>query len=80
MSKPQILLFGADWCQTCKLIKPMLTRLGDVTYIDVDEDVETTAKHGVCALPTYINVETGDRGTGPVKNMAELREILGIEA
>lgn len=79
MAKPQILLFGASWCQTCKLMKPMLQRIGDVTYIDVDEDVDTTAKYAVRSLPTYINLETDDRGTGPAKNIAELKEVLGIE-
>lgn len=75
----QITLFGADWCQTCKLIKPLLERIGEVTYIDVDEDIETAAKYGIRSLPTYVNEETGDRGTGPVKNILELKEVLGIK-
>ncbi|MGL4521326.1 MAG: thioredoxin domain-containing protein [Bacilli bacterium] len=77
--KPKIKLFGATWCGTCSMVKPLLERLGEVEYIDVDEDVDTTAEYGVRALPTYINEETGDRGTGPVRNLQELREVLGIE-
>ena len=75
-----VILFGADWCQTCKFIKAMLDRIEgvEVQYIDVDEDVEMAAQHGVRNLPTYINDDTGDRGTGPVKNLAELKETLGL--
>lgn len=74
----KVTLFGADWCQQCKLIKPLLERVAEVTYINVDEDVESAAKHGVRALPTYINTENGNRGTGSVKNLEELKKVLGI--
>ncbi|UIW10570.1 thioredoxin domain [Aeromonas phage BUCT695] len=75
---PKVILFGADWCQTCHMIKPMLQRIAEVQFVDVDEDVEIAAKYGVRSLPTYINDETGDRGTGPAKNIAELKEVLGL--
>lgn len=74
----KVTLFGADWCQACKLIKPLLERIADVIYINVDEDVESAAKHGVRALPTYINMDNGNRGTGSVKNLDELKKTLGI--
>lgn len=76
---PNIKLFGAEWCQACKLIKPLLERIGDVEYIDVDSDMEQTAKYGIRNLPTYINMETGDQGFGPVRTVSELKIILGVE-
>lgn len=78
MEKVQIKLFGASWCQACKMIKPLLERLGEVTYIDVDENVETTAAYGVRGLPTFVNESNGKRGTGSVQNTQQLREILDI--
>lgn len=75
---PTIKLFGAEWCGTCKLIKPLLERVGNVEYVDVDEDVEQTAKFGVRGLPTYINMDNNNRGTGPVRNLEELKSVLGI--
>ena len=78
-NKPKVILFGASWCQACKLIKPLLERVSEVQYVDVDEDVDTTAAYGVRNLPTYINTETGDRGFGTVRNITELKEVLGLK-
>lgn len=75
---PVIKLFGAEWCGTCKMIRPLLDRVGTVEYVDVDEDVAQTAEFGVRNLPTYINMDNNERGSGPVKNLAELKEVLGI--
>lgn len=74
-----IYLFGADWCANCKLVKPMLGNI-DYKYIDVDSDegINLTAKYGIRGLPTLINTETSDRFTGVPKNVAELKEKMGI--
>ncbi|AWH14760.1 hypothetical protein [Aeromonas phage 50AhydR13PP] len=74
-----IYLFGADWCANCKLVKPMLASV-DYKYIDVDSDegIALTAKYAIRGLPTMINVETTDRFTGVPKNVAELKQKMGI--
>lgn len=74
-----IYLFGAEWCANCKLVKPMLTNV-DYKYIDVDSDegIALTVKYAIRGLPTMINVETTDRFTGVPKNVAELKQKMGI--
>lgn len=55
-----ILDFYADWCQPCKLVKPMLTELGE-TYsqiqigtINVDNAPELTEQFRIVSLPTLV--------------------------
>lgn len=79
MSKPTITLYGAVWCANCKMVKPLLEMIGEVEYIDIDENIEAAQTDGVKSLPTFINKANGQRGTG-VYPVAKLREILGIEA
>ncbi|APU01911.1 hypothetical protein [Aeromonas phage SW69-9] len=74
-----IYLFGAEWCANCKMVKPMLANI-EYTYVDVDTDegVELTAKHHIRSLPTLVNTSTLDRFTGVPRNVADLKEKLGI--
>ena len=57
----KLLDFWAEWCGPCKFMEPILDELekelgGKVTIekINVDENQELTAKHGVMSIPTYI--------------------------
>lgn len=74
-----IYLFGADWCANCKLVKPMLGNI-EHKYIDVDTDdgVHLTMKYGVRGLPTLINTASLDRYTGVPRNVADLKEKMGL--
>ena len=57
----KVLDFWAEWCGPCKFMEPMIEELEKefsekVTFekINVDENQELTAKHGVMSIPTYI--------------------------
>lgn len=55
-----ILFFSATWCTPCKNMKPIMADFGDiVSYVDVDEDKETTKQWSVGAVPTIIILENG---------------------
>lgn len=77
----KIKLFGAEWCQACKLAKPLLERLGEVEYIDIDSDsgMEEAQALGIRGVPTYVNTENGKRGSGALRSVAAAKEILGVE-
>ncbi len=56
-----IIDFGAEWCQPCKTLLPILAELGrefgeaiTIHQVDVDESVELTAEYGVMSMPTVI--------------------------
>jgi len=54
-----ILKLGADWCASCRALKPVFSQLGNVDNVEikdvnVDEDPELAAKYNVSSLPTII--------------------------
>ena len=62
----KILDFWAEWCGPCKFMEPIIDELekelkGKVTIekINVDENQELTAQHGVMSIPTYIIEKDG---------------------
>ena len=57
----KILDFWAEWCGPCKFMEPIIDELEKelhskvtIEKINVDENQELTAKHGVMSIPTYI--------------------------
>lgn len=51
--------FTADWCQPCKVIKPIMVEVDKldgvtVTTVDVDKEPGVAAKYNVQGLPTLI--------------------------
>ena len=70
----KVLDLWAEWCGPCKFMEPMIEELekefkGKVEFekINVDENQELTAKHGVMSIPTYIIEKDGQ----------ELERIIG---
>ena len=70
----KVLDFWAEWCGPCKFMEPLIDELekelkGKVTFekINVDENQELTAQHGVMSIPTYIIEKDGQ----------ELERIIG---
>ncbi|RMA79022.1 thioredoxin 1 [Metamycoplasma subdolum] len=59
-----VLVFSADWCHWCKLLKPELKKLEEeykinVFDVDVDEDREFARENMVQSLPTTFFYQDG---------------------
>lgn len=62
----KILDFWATWCGPCKFMEPVIEELEkeyhgklEIEKINVDENQELAAKHGVMSIPTYIIEKEG---------------------
>ena len=54
------LMFTADWCGACKVMKPIVEEIGGIEIIDVEEDTALTEQYGVMSLPAFIVDNNGD--------------------
>lgn len=73
--------FYADWCGPCIAMVPVIEGLEkefsgklEIKKINVDENEQEAAKHGVMSIPTYIIINNGkevDRLVGAVS-----REVI----
>ncbi|WP_182200385.1 thioredoxin [Paraliobacillus salinarum] len=59
--------FWATWCGPCKMIAPVLEEIDaemsdtvKIVKLDVDENQETAAKHGVMSIPTLLLFKNGE--------------------
>ena len=74
----QVLIFGAPWCASCKVLKKQLdgqTFPGfEIRHVDIEADPETATKYSVMSLPTVVVPETGliRRGNLSLKQFADL--------
>jgi len=61
----EILDFYADWCQPCLRLAPILEEIEgtfdwvSIKRIDVEEDVDMTAKYAVQNIPTLLFFKDG---------------------
>ncbi len=58
---PVLVEFGADWCQPCKQLEPVLRQLWDqwgekvrMVQVNVDDSLNLTQTYGVMSVPTVI--------------------------
>jgi thioredoxin 1 len=88
---PRLLELGADKCQACKAMKPILDELKktytgrlEVAFIDVWKDPDAAKKHRVRLIPTQIFFDAAGkevfRHTGfyPKEDILKKFESLGI--
>ena len=59
--------FGADWCEPCKAMEPILEELAAdydgrlrVVRLDVDQSPAVTERLGVMSLPTLVFLRSGE--------------------
>lgn len=69
----ELLHFTADWCQPCKIAKPIvveyLAKYPEVVYtvIDIDKDKELMSKYqdlGIMSVPSFVGVVDGSYTMG----------------
>lgn len=87
---PRVIDFWAEWCQPCKIMKPVFTRLekeydGRVAFeaISVDEDEEMAADYDITAIPTFIFIDSNGREVSRLVGVVdeqEMRESLNAIA
>lgn len=58
--------FGAEWCEPCQAMEPLLERIADdygeklrVIRLDVEQSPDTAERLGVMSLPTLIFMHDG---------------------
>lgn len=54
--------FYAKWCGPCKMLGPVLERLGndyEILKVDVDEHFEIAKEYGIMSVPTLIVFKNG---------------------
>jgi thioredoxin 1 len=63
---PVLVDFWAEWCGPCKMVAPILEEIGKdyagklvVAKINVDENTNVPAKHGIRGIPTMILFKNG---------------------
>ena len=62
---PVVVDFTAAWCPPCRMMDPILGELAaerpDLRFVslDVDENHETVARHGILSMPTFMVVRDG---------------------
>jgi thioredoxin 1 len=73
----EIKKFEADWCDPCRMLKPTFTKLEEkfgssvkFSYINVDEDQDTSAQYGVRNIPLVVIEKDGK----------EVERLVGVQS
>lgn len=59
--RPVLIQFWATWCHPCRMVSPIVEQLAaeragdlDVVKVDLDEEPELAARHGITAVPAFV--------------------------
>jgi thioredoxin 1 len=64
---PLLLDFGADWCEPCKALEPVVAEVARnfkdklrVMQVDLDESPDIASRFGVMSIPTLLLIRDGE--------------------
>jgi len=66
-SPTSVLMFSAEWCKPCKILKPIVEELSvqfkekiPIIKLDVDDNPELAAQFGIRNVPTILFFKNGE--------------------
>ena len=83
---PVVVDYTAAWCPPCRMMDPILGELAaerpDLRFVslDVDENHETVARHGILSMPTFMVFRDGAPVGQIVGSRPKKRLIADLEA
>lgn len=79
----QLVKFGADWCQPCQKMKPVVEKIVndfnvDFVDINIDNDCDSTTEHNVRSIPTLLLLKDGKEVVRIIgsKTMEQLKVLI----
>jgi thioredoxin 1 len=85
---PLLLDFGADWCEPCKALEPVVTEVARsfagrlrVMQVDLDESPDIASRFSVMSIPTLLLIRDGEvvkrmRGNFTVSSLTQELGLL----
>lgn len=61
-----LVYFWAEWCQPCKLVKPVIERLAEehpqltIAKVNADDNQELLQTHKITSIPTFLLYKEGE--------------------
>jgi thioredoxin 1 len=89
---PLLLDFGADWCEPCKALEPVVAQVAvefagrvRVLQVDLDESPDVASRFSVMSIPTMLFIKDGNvvkrlRGTYTSHTLGQELESLLAQA